>query len=86
MGQKPRITKQIEEEIATYRRLCTSLELKLQYEPSKEGLAELKVYRTILEVLEFWQAQGLVDISLLVDTLAGNLSLEISKLLDDSHS
>lgn len=84
MGQKPAITDQIKEEIATYRRLCESLELQLEYEPSPENIAACKIYKTLLEVLEFWQKQGTVDISYLADMLVGNLQLEFAKLLKDS--
>ena len=84
MGQLPTINNQIKEEIATYRRLCETLEIQLEYQPSPENVVTCKIYKTLLEVLDFWQKQGHVDISYLADMLVGNLQLEYAKLLKAS--
>ncbi|MFK7826704.1 MAG: hypothetical protein AB8G05_21360 [Oligoflexales bacterium] len=85
MGQMPNIKNQIKEEIATYKRLCEALEIQLEYEPNAETKATCKIYRTLLEVLEFWQNQDRVDVSYLADMLVGNLQLEYAKLIKESN-
>ena len=84
MVQMPNIKNQIKEEIATYRRLCETLEIQLEYQPSAEARVTCKIYKTLLEVLEFWQKQDRVDVSYLADMLVGNLQLEYAKLIKES--